>query len=241
MVSEALIGFPGAIQHGNGSLSEGRTMRNRGAATLALAALISMIAASPRAWAGSPTAVSIDGVAVSDAPAGGMTAACGFVVTFPGDGGAVAAARLSLWPPGAAAPTNFLVERSAGVSPGGPTAISFDEDEIVRALAGAGAKRLERGYRVRLTAWADHESSAAPSTVVTLWLDGCPQYPAEPITGDLASSTTGPGGSGATSGWPAVLVIGVVAVAAVVISRRLATRWLAARPPSGPPVNSPNG
>ncbi len=216
-------------------------MRNRGAATLALAALISIVAASPRAWAGSATDVSIDGVAARDAPAGGMTVVCGFDVALPGDGGAVAAAQLSLWPPGAPAPTNFLVEQSAGVAPGGPTAMVFNEDEIVRALAGAGAKQFDRGYRVSLSVWADHESSSAPTAVVTLWLEGCPQYPAAPIEGDLASSTTEPSRSGATSGWPAVLVIGVAAVAAVVLSRRLLNRWIAARPPMDPPANSPNG
>jgi len=214
-------------------------MRNRGAATLALAALISLFAASPRAWASS-TDVTIDGVPASQAPADGLTVPCGFDVTFPGDGGSVAAAQLNLYPPGAPAPTNFLVEQSAGDTTGG-TAMTFNEGEVIRAIAGAGARQFDRGYRVSLSAWADHESTSAPTVVVTLWLEGCPQYPVAPFTGDLAASTTDSNRSGATSGWPAVLVIGVAAVAAVVLSRRLVTRWLATRPPMDPPANTPNG
>jgi hypothetical protein len=67
----------------------------------------------------------------------------------------VAAAQLNLFPPGAPAPTDFLVEQSAGVG-GEPTAMTFNEGEVIRAIAGAGAEQFDRGYRVSLSVWADH-------------------------------------------------------------------------------------
>jgi hypothetical protein len=217
-------------------------MRNRTLVALAFTLALPMLGgiASAGTLLGE---VTVDGVSVSElSPSDALEVGCTFDVTFsPVELATVATVSLRLWPP-SGDPTVFLAERSADLVPGELTSLVFTPDELAHSLGDAGAKRSFQGYRVQLTAHeGEGESARTGGASAALWIDGCPAYPASPLEGDLAASTSPQGDRDTGSSWPAVVVIALACLVATVAGRRLVTRWLTNGPTAAPKDDAPNG
>jgi hypothetical protein len=219
-------------------------MRNRSLLVLVLALALPMLGGVAAASTGTLASdLTIDGVPVSElSPSNALEVGCTFDVTFSNvERSSVATVSLRLWP-ATGDPTIFLAERSADLVLGEATSLVFTPDELAHSLSGAGAKPSVQGYRVQLSAWQGEDAEVRTAGVSTaLWIDGCPAYPASPLEGDLAASTSRPRDRDSSSGWPAVLVIAVACLVATLAGRRLVTRWLTDGPPSPPKDDAPNG
>jgi hypothetical protein len=219
-------------------------MRNRILMALALALTLPMLGGVAAASTGTLVSdVTIDGVPVSElSPSDVLEVDCTFDVRFaPVELSSVVTVSLRLWPT-TGGPTIFLVERSADLVPGEATSLVFTPDELANSLGGAGAKRSFQGYRVQLTAREGEGGNARTGGVsAALRIDGCPAYPASPLEGDLAASTSRQGDRDAGSGWPVVVVIAAACLVAIVAGRRLVTRWLTDGPTATPKDDAPNG
>jgi hypothetical protein len=219
-------------------------MRNRTLVALALAMAMPMLGGIAAASTGTlASGTAIDGVPMSElSPSDPLEVGCAFDVTFsPVELSSVAIVSIRLWPE-TGDPTVFLAERSADVVPGEATSVFFTPDELARSLGGAGAKRSFNGYRVELTARDGQGGNARTGGFsAALWIDGCPAYPASPLEGELAASTSPPGDGDAGSGWPTVVVIAAVCLVATMAGRRLVTRWLSDGPTATPKDDAPIG